>query len=81
VFLRRFGSDSPWYPVFTSRLERLNKDRPREPFSPWKQFKHVDAEFKDLIGGLTDFDIWEEIDGRGSIATSLVQRCRVKEYN
>lgn len=45
--------DSPWCEVFKILRDGFNETNPREPFSLWK---NVDTDFKDLIGGLTNFD-------------------------
>ena len=44
---------SPWCDVFKVIRDGFNKTDPRKPFSLWK---NVDADFKDLVGGLTNFD-------------------------
>lgn len=36
-------------------LHAFNKENPREPFYRWNVLSH-DSDFKDLIGGLTNFD-------------------------
>ncbi len=50
--LKHLG-DSPWCEVLEVIRDSFNKTNPRKPFSLWK---NVDADFKDLIGGLTNFD-------------------------
>lgn len=45
--------DSPWCEIFKVTRDGFNKTNPRKPFALWK---NVDAEFKDLIAGLTNFD-------------------------
>lgn len=47
--------DSPWCQVLTSIRDGFNKENPREPFARWN-VEPLDSEFKDLIGGLTNFD-------------------------
>lgn len=51
--LLRYLGDSPWREVLKVIRDGFNKTNPRKPFSLWK---NVDADFKDLIGGLTNFD-------------------------
>lgn len=50
--LKHLG-DSPWCEVLRVVRDGFNKTNPRKPFSLWK---NVDADFKNLIGGLTNFD-------------------------
>ena len=45
--------DSPWCEVLKVIRDGFNETNPRKPFLMWK---NVDADFKDLIGGLTNFD-------------------------
>lgn len=52
--LRHLG-DSPWQDVLEALRSGFNKENPREPFARWNM-EHLDSEFKNLIGGLTNFD-------------------------
>ena len=51
--LLRYLGDSPWCEVLKVIRDGFNRTNPPQPFSLWK---NVDANFKDLIGGLTNFD-------------------------
>lgn len=42
--------------VFEVLRDGFNKENPRKPFSLWKNYVAIDADFKDLISGLTNFD-------------------------
>ena len=44
--------DSPWCQVLRLIRDGFNKTNPRKPFAMWRD---VDGDFKDLIGGLTNF--------------------------
>ncbi|KAI4864017.1 kinase-like domain-containing protein [Hypoxylon rubiginosum] len=46
-------SDSPWVEVFSVLRDSFNAENPRRPVSLWKD---VDADLRDLVGGLTNFD-------------------------
>ncbi|KAL9097946.1 MAG: hypothetical protein Q9163_006298 [Psora crenata] len=52
--LRHLG-DSPWCQVLEALRDGFNKENPREPFVRWNM-QPLDSDFKDLIGGLTNFD-------------------------
>ncbi|KAL9019227.1 MAG: hypothetical protein Q9185_003536 [Variospora sp. 1 TL-2023] len=52
--LRHLG-DSPWCQVLEILRGGFNKQNPREPFVRWN-IEPLDADLKDLIGGLTNFD-------------------------
>ncbi|KAL8967275.1 MAG: hypothetical protein Q9197_005516 [Variospora fuerteventurae] len=52
--LRHLG-DSPWCQVLETLRGGFNKENPREPFVRWN-IEPLDADLKDLIGGLTNFD-------------------------
>jgi len=45
--------DSPWWEVLKVPPDGFNDTNPCKPFSLWK---NVDADLKNLIGGLTNFD-------------------------
>ncbi|PSS07171.1 hypothetical protein M430DRAFT_23320 [Amorphotheca resinae ATCC 22711] len=55
AFLRYLG-DNRWRVVFEALRDGFNKENPRKPFSSWKNYAGIDADFKDLISGLTNFD-------------------------
>ena len=50
--LKHLG-DNPWCEVYRILLGGFDKTNPLKPFSLWK---NVDADFKDPIAGLTNFD-------------------------
>ena len=58
---------SPWSEVLTVIWDGFNETNPRTPFSLWK---NVDAEFKDLIGGLTNFDPAKRLTAHEALAHS-----------
>ncbi|KAB8356354.1 hypothetical protein FH972_023938 [Carpinus fangiana] len=49
----RHLGDNPWSQIFEVIRDGFNKTNPRKPFSLWKG---LDADFKDLVGGMTNFD-------------------------
>lgn len=51
--LMEYLGDSPWCEVLKVLRDGFNKNNPRKPFCLWKD---IDADFKDLIGGLTNLD-------------------------
>lgn len=51
-FLEYLG-DSPWREVIEVLRDGFGERNPRRPFSLWQ---NVDPDFKDLIGGLMNFD-------------------------
>lgn len=57
--------DSPWCEVFQVIRDGFNKNKPRRPFSLWK---NVDADFKDLIAGLTNFDPAKRLTAHEALA-------------
>ena len=62
--LKHLG-DSPWCEVFEVIRDGFNKTNPRKPFSLWK---NVDADFKDLVGGLTNFDPAKRLTAHEALA-------------
>ena len=48
------SANSPWREIFEVTRDGFGQSQPRRPFSLWKK---VDADLKDLIGGLTNFDL------------------------
>ncbi len=57
--------DSPWCEVFKILGEGFNKTNPRKPFYLWQ---NVDGDFKDLIGGLTNFDPTKRLTAHEALA-------------
>ena len=57
--------DTPWCQVLKILKSGFNKTNPRRPFSLWK---NVDADFKDLIGGLTNFDPAKRLTAHEALA-------------
>ena len=53
--LLRQLDDSPWCQVLEALRDGFNKRNPREPFVRLTM-DPLDSDFKDLIGGLTNFD-------------------------
>ncbi len=52
--LRHLG-ESPWCQVLETLRDGFNRENPREPFDRWNM-EPLDSDFKDLVGGLTNFD-------------------------
>ena len=52
--LRHLG-DSPYCQILEVTVAGFDKEHPREPFAKWKM-ESLDSDFKDLVGGLTNFD-------------------------
>lgn len=52
--LKHLGN-SPWCQILEVLRDGFNKENPCEPFGRWNM-EGLDPEFKDLIGGLTNFD-------------------------
>ena len=57
--------DSPWRQIFSAVLDGFDAANPRKPFSLWK---NVDADFKDLIGGLMNFDPAQRLTAHEALA-------------
>lgn len=53
--LLRYLGNSPWCQVLETLCGGFNKENPREPFVRW-DMEPLDSDFKDLIGGLTNFN-------------------------
>lgn len=66
VLLNHLG-DSPWCEVLKVIRDGFNETNPRKPFSLWK---NLDADFKDLIGGLTNFDPAKRLTAHEALAHS-----------
>ena len=63
----KYLGDSPWCEVLKVIRGGFNKANPRKPFSLWKS---VDEDFKDLIGGLTNFDPAKRFTAHEALAHS-----------
>ncbi|MCJ1280773.1 hypothetical protein MMC26_000090 [Xylographa opegraphella] len=63
--LRHLG-DSPWCQVLETLRDGFNKENPREPFVLWNM-QPLDSDFKDLIGGLTNFDPARRLTAREAL--------------
>ncbi|TAQ88176.1 hypothetical protein B7494_g3490 [Chlorociboria aeruginascens] len=57
--------DSPWCEVLQVIRDGFNKTNPRKPFSLWK---NIDTDFKDLIGGLTNFEPTKRLTAHEALA-------------
>lgn len=69
ALLRHLGPKSPWCEVFNVVLSGLNAKNPRQPFRLWKTEKPgFDQDFKDLVGGMTNFDPAKRITTREALA-------------
>lgn len=64
AFLKHLGDDNPWTQVFKVTRSSFNAENPRTPFSLWKG---VEADFKDLIAGLTNFDPAQRLTAREAL--------------
>lgn len=62
--LKHLG-ESPWCEIFKVIRDGFNKDNPRKPVSLWTG---IDADFKDLIGGLTNFDPAKSLTAHEALA-------------
>jgi len=62
--LKHLG-DSPWCEVLKVIRDGFNETNPRKPFSLWK---NIDADFKDLIGGLTNFEPTKRLTAHEALA-------------
>jgi serine/threonine protein kinase len=63
-FLKYLG-ESPWCEVLTVIRDGFTETNPRKPFSLWK---NIDADFKDLIGGLMKFDPAKRLTAHDALA-------------
>jgi serine/threonine protein kinase len=62
--LKHLG-DSPWCEVLKFIRDGFNETNPRKPFSLWK---NINADFKDLSGGLTNFDPTKRLTAHEALA-------------
>ena len=63
-FLEHLG-DSPWVNVFQVIRDGFGPENPRRPFALWGD---VEADFKDLIARLTNFDPKKRITAHDALA-------------
>jgi serine/threonine protein kinase len=54
-FLEYLGRGHPWQQNFNKMANSFGESNPRQPFSLWKS-DVLDADFKDLIRQMTNFD-------------------------
>lgn len=57
--------DSPWCQVLEVIRDGFNETKPRKPFCTWK---NLDADFKDLVGDLTNFDPAKRLTAHEALA-------------
>ena len=53
--LMKHLGDSPWCEIFRVTHDGFSETQPRRPVSKWEG-DDIDADFRDLISGLTNFD-------------------------
>ena len=63
--LLKYLGDSPWRGIFEVIRNGFNKVNPRKPFCLWR---NVEADFKDFIGGLTDFNPAKRLTAHEALA-------------
>lgn len=69
AILHHLGPESPWCEVFNAVRSGFNDPNPRKPFRLWKGEKPgFDQDFKDLVGGMTNFDPAMRITAREALA-------------
>lgn len=69
ALLRHLGPESPWCEIFTVVRSGFNDQSRRKPFRLWKvEIPGFDQEFKDLVGGMTNFDPARRITAREALA-------------
>ena len=64
ALLKHIG-DSPWRQVFRTLRDGFNAQNSRKPVSLWQG---VDPVFKDLVGGLTNFDPAKRLTAHEALA-------------
>ena len=57
--------DNPWCHLFEVIRDGFNKTNPRKPFYMWK---NLNADLKDLLGGLTNFDSAKRLTAHEALA-------------
>lgn len=68
AFVRHIDENSPWCQIFGVLRDSFNGENPRRPFSLWKGEGVEDEDFKDLVGGLTNFDPAKRLTARQALA-------------
>ncbi|OBT80373.1 hypothetical protein VF21_00747 [Pseudogymnoascus sp. 05NY08] len=69
ALLSHLGPESPWCEIFTVVRSGFDAQNPRTPFRLWKgENPGFDRDFKDLIGGMTNFDPAMRITARQALA-------------
>lgn len=63
--LMKHLDDNPWCRVLKNLRDVFNEGNPRQPFPLWTD---VDADFKDLVGGLTNFDPAKRLTAHEALA-------------
>lgn len=66
-FLKYLGDESPWHQIFRVIKGGFGKEQPRKPFALWEG-PNLDPDFKDLIGGLTNFDPTKRLTAQQALA-------------
>ncbi|KAL1865946.1 hypothetical protein VTK73DRAFT_4952 [Phialemonium thermophilum] len=69
--LKHIGEDNPYFEGIVELGTDFGKDRPRKPFALWE---YVDAEFRDLVGKMTNWDPTRRITAREALAHSWFQK-------
>lgn len=67
-FLDYIGVDSPWHEIFLVIKKGFGEDQPRRPFELWQGQGMDDADFKDLLRGLTNFDPAKRLAARQALS-------------
>lgn len=62
--LKHLG-DNPWCEVFHTLARGFGTKNPRKPFALWAE---LDADFKDLVVGLTNFDPARRLTAHDALA-------------
>lgn len=68
--LRHVEHEDPWFDRFAALAGDFNADKPRKPFAGWM---YVDAEFRDLIGKMTNLDPARRITAREALEHPWMQ--------
>lgn len=67
--LEYLGEDHPWCEIFQMIDSSLSEKNSREPFELWeREDRRLDADFKDLIAGLTNFDPTKRLTAQQALA-------------
>lgn len=73
--LKHLG-DSPWCEIFKVIRDGFNATDPRKPFSLWKD---VDADFKDFVCGLMNFDPAKRLTAHEALAHKWFREVPINE--